>query len=90
MSSQLASTLFALMQLFVKLHFDILGHRDDPVKNSPPKEGGGKMDLQQVQILLPSSALLSLWWSVLSPSRGTGKSLRLRPCQPRVLRQTEN
>lgn len=78
------------MQLFVKLHFGVLGHRGDPVKNSPPKEGSEKVDLQQVEILLPSPALLALWWSALSPSRGTGKSLRLWHCQPRLLRQTEN
>lgn len=74
-SSQLASTLFAPKQLFLKLHFDILGHHDDRVKNSPSKERSEKMDLQQVRVRLPPTALLSLWSSVLSPSRGTGKSL---------------
>jgi len=40
------------VQQLVKLRFDFLGHRRDPVKNSPPKERSKKMYLQQVQALL--------------------------------------
>lgn len=60
-SSVPTSSQLALKQLFLKLHFDILGHHDDRVKNSPSKERSEKTDLQQVRVRLPPAALLSLW-----------------------------